>query len=75
MNVSYISETIPGKLMATGLSVESQLKTLAIAVFSPIVGALADQLGVGIAIALMACVLILLYPLVRVAEAKLPEKL
>ncbi|MCK4689378.1 MAG: MFS transporter, partial [Candidatus Marinimicrobia bacterium] len=75
MNVSYISETIPGKLMATGLSVESQLKTLAIAVFSPIVGVLADQLGVGIAIALMACVLILLYPLVRVAEAKLPEKI
>ncbi len=71
MNVSYISETIPGKLMATGLSVESQLKTLAIAVFSPIVGFLADQFGVGIAIALMSCILIVFYPLVRVAEAKL----
>ncbi|MCD6440662.1 MAG: MFS transporter [Candidatus Marinimicrobia bacterium] len=66
MNVSYISETIPAELMATGLSVESQLKTAIIAVLAPIIGYIADQLGVGLALAVVSLGILLSFPLTSI---------
>jgi len=66
MAVSYISDTIKENAMATGLSVESQLKTLFIAVFAPIVGAIADLIGVGPAIGIVAAVILFFYPIYKV---------
>jgi len=65
MIISYISNTIPDDAMATGLSVESQIKTLATAVLAPLIGYLADHLGVGWAIALTAGLLLVSFPFVR----------
>ncbi len=45
MNVGLISELISNKIMATGLSGESQIKTLLVALLSPIMGFLADRFG------------------------------
>jgi len=53
MNVGFISENIDSKIMATGLSVETQLKTLFIAILSPILGFFADTFGVGVALILI----------------------
>jgi len=66
MTLGYVSDRIKGTVMATGLSIESQLKTLIVAILSPLFGAVADGIGLGWAFALLAVVPLLLYPLVRV---------
>jgi MFS family permease len=68
MNVSFISDQISTRVMASGLSVESQFTTLLAAVFAPLLGALADRFGVGAALTILAGGVLLLYVFVRVDE-------
>lgn len=68
MNVSFISDQISTRVMASGLSVESQFRTLTAAILSPLLGALADQFGVGVALTILAGGTLLLYFFVRVDE-------
>jgi hypothetical protein len=68
MTVSFISDQISSKVMASGLSVESQFRTVIAAILAPLLGALADQFGVGIALAIFAGGILLLYGFVRVDE-------
>ena len=68
MNVSFISDQISHQVMASGLSVESQFTTLLAAIFAPLLGALADQFGVGVALAILAAGVLALYFIVRVDE-------
>jgi hypothetical protein len=70
MNVAFISEIIPSRVMASGLSAESQLKTIIIAVFSPLMGLLADKFGIGIALIILTSLTLLVFPLIRVTEKK-----
>jgi len=76
MMVGYLSDVIPQRMMASGLSVESQLKTLILAGLAPLVGYLADAVGVGFALAIVAAGAQLLWFLLRVpapAGAAVPE--
>ena len=66
LNVSYISEIIPSELMATGLSVESQVKTAIIAILAPIIGYIADQMGVGLALAVVSLGILFSFPLISI---------
>lgn len=66
--VGYLAEVIDPRLMASGLSVESQLKTVVLAGLAPAVGALADGFGVGLALAVVAGAGLSLAPLLRVRE-------
>lgn len=66
MMVGYLSDVIPQRMMASGLSVESQLKTLVLAALAPLVGYLADMVGVGFSLAIVAAGTLLLLPLLRV---------
>lgn len=66
--LGYVSDNIKREVMATGLSGESQLKTLVVAVLSPVIGLLADSLGLGLAIVVVAGVSLLLYPVVRIEK-------
>jgi len=50
MNVAFISDQISNKVMASGLSVESQVTTILMVVIAPILGAIADAFGVGTAL-------------------------
>ncbi len=59
MMVSYISDRIASRVMASGLSVESEASTLMMAVFAPILGALADRFGVGVALAIFGGLMVL----------------
>jgi hypothetical protein len=68
MNVSFISDRISTQVMASGLSVESQFRTVIAAILAPLLGALADQFGVGVALAIFAGGILLLYVFVRVDE-------
>ncbi|MCK4758285.1 MAG: MFS transporter [Thermoplasmata archaeon] len=70
MNVGYISDTIPSKVMATGLSVESQVKSMVTAVFAPLIGYLADVYGVGQALAVVGIIYLALLPIVAVRKAE-----
>lgn len=73
MNVAFISDRISNRVMASGLSVESQFVTLLAAGLAPILGALADYLGVGAALAILAGGILLLYLIVRVDEEPVTE--
>ena len=68
MLVGYLSELMSHRTMATGLSVESQLRTLLVAGLAPLVGFLADRFGVGIGILAIALGAMALLPLVRVSK-------
>jgi MFS family permease len=70
MNVAFVSDQIPHRVMASGLSVESQVTTILVAVFSPILGALADRFGVGTALATFGVGMLLLAPFVNVKDKK-----
>jgi len=64
--IGYLADLIPHRTMATGLSVESQLRTLLTAVLAPLVGLLADRIGVGGALAILAVAAASLLPVLRV---------
>jgi hypothetical protein len=54
--------------MAAGLSAESQFTTIFLAILSPILGALADWLGVGAALACLGAAMLIMGLLVRVRD-------
>jgi Flp pilus assembly protein TadB len=64
--IGYLADLIPHRTMATGLSVESQLRTLLMAGLAPLVGILADWIGVGGALAILAVTAAFLLPVLRV---------
>ncbi|OAA29177.1 MFS transporter [Kosmotoga arenicorallina S304] len=61
MNIAYLSDTIAHTTMASGLSAESQLKTLIGAALAPILGLLADKFSVGMALVIMGLGMLSLY--------------
>ncbi len=66
--VGYLAELIPQRTMATGLSVESQLRTLIMAGLAPIVGMLADRFGVGLAVGVIGLIGLVLTWLLHINE-------
>lgn len=70
MIVGYLSDLIPQRTMATGLSVESQLRTLLMAVIAPVIGLLADWGGVGMALVFVALGAAFIFPFLRVRGGK-----
>ncbi|MFN2143996.1 MAG: MFS transporter, partial [Anaerolineales bacterium] len=75
MNVSFISDQIANRVMASGLSVESQFTTVLAAIFAPILGALADSFGIGVALMALSAGVLVFYGLVRVEEKKQPVRI
>jgi hypothetical protein len=67
LNVANISDQINKKVMASGLSAESQLLTLLAAIIAPLLGALADSFGVGTALGLMGVLMALVALMTRVS--------
>ena len=61
MCVAYISETVPARVMASGLSVESLVKMLVMTLLAPICGLAADNLGIGPTVAIVGALMTLLY--------------
>jgi hypothetical protein len=72
MNVAFISDQISNKVMASGLSIEAQFTTILVAISAPILGVLADQFGVGIALILLSLGTLLLYFFVRIQDGRSP---
>ena len=68
MTVAFISDQISNRVMAAGLSAESQLTTILMAILSPILGALADRFGVGAGLTLMGGLMVASSLLFQVRE-------
>ncbi len=62
MGVAIVSDMLKEDILATALSAESQLKTLVAAMVAPLVGFLADRLGVGQALIITCCLLLVILP-------------
>ena len=69
MLVGYLSEVIPHQAMATGLSVEAEVRALLMAGLFPLIGLLADRVGVGLALVMVALGGAVLCPILRVRQA------
>jgi len=67
--VTYISDKVPHRVMASGLSVESLIKTLAMAILAPACGYLADLAGVGITVAAAGVLMGFLYLPLRLRKS------
>ncbi len=68
MTVGYLGDIVQGRSMATGLSMESQMKTVFVALLSPAFGFLADGFGLTAAMAALAIFTLILYPFLRIRE-------
>ena len=76
MNVALISDQVSSQVMASGLSVEAQATTILMVVLAPALGALADNFGIGVALAGMASIMLLLSMFVKIesgTQTKLKE--
>lgn len=67
--VTYISDKVPHRVMASGLSVESLVKTLAMTILAPVCGYIADIAGVGITVAAAGVLMGFLYLPIRLGES------
>jgi len=70
MVVGYVAERIDHRMMATGLSVGTQLRTILTATLAPLVGLTADRVGVGAAILALGGGALLAYPLIRLRRSR-----
>ncbi len=65
INVAFISENLSQNIMASGLSVESQLKTLVIAFLSPIMGYIADNINIGSGLIILSSLTLIVFPVIK----------
>jgi MFS family permease len=72
MSVTYVCDTVPYEILATSLSVRSLVTALYTAIMAFVVGVLADHLGLGQALMILALGLTLLAPLYWVKAEKNP---
>ena len=63
IGTAYISELYNNDILATALSAKSQAKSLFAAIIAPVLGFLADKFGIGIALSLLALLILISTPL------------
>ena len=68
--LGYLSDSIKGSVLATGLSGESQLKSLFVAILAPLTGLIADKAGIGQALLLLGALLIAVYKFVYLKDER-----
>jgi MFS family permease len=68
MSVAFLSDQISQKVMASGLSVETQFTTIIAALVAPLIGFLADSYSIGFALALLGLGFLLLFFFMRVED-------
>ncbi len=66
LTVTFVSDLISNKVMASGLSVEAQVTTILTVILFPVLGALADGFGVGTALACLGGFMLFLSMFVKV---------
>lgn len=64
IGIAFIAENIPSGIMASVLSVESQIHSITAAILAPLAGWLADGLGLGYALLIICGIAILISPFI-----------
>ena len=72
INVGVISDQISSRIMASGLSAESQLASIFTAIFAPLLGYLIDIYGLGNGLSMLGLIMFLVFFPVRVLD-EVPE--
>ena len=72
MSVTYVSDTVPCEILATSLSVRSLVTAFYTAIMAFVIGVLADHLGLGQALMILALCLTVLSPLYLVRSERNP---
>lgn len=70
MTVGFLGDIVKARAMATGLSLESQMKTLMVAVLAPLFGLVADSFGLTAALLALAILIVILYPFLRIPKTE-----
>ena len=70
IGVSYLGSNVNENVLASVLSVDSQLKSLIAAVLAPVFGIFADLYGVGWSLMIVSTALLLLAPLISLKTGK-----
>lgn len=70
VGVAYLGSSIDKSILASILSVDSQLKSLMAAVLAPLIGIFADFYGVGWALMIISAALLILTPLIMLKAKK-----
>jgi MFS family permease len=68
INVGVISDQISNRIMASGMSAESQLTSLFTAIFAPLLGYLVDNFGLGNGLSMLGLIMFLFFIPVRVLD-------
>ncbi len=68
--IGLLSSRIPAAAMASGLSVESQSKTIIVAFLAPLLGYMMDTFGIGLSFIILAVSLGVIYPFIWLNEFK-----
>ncbi|MCF7940562.1 MAG: MFS transporter [Spirochaetia bacterium] len=71
--LDYISDRIEGSVMATGLSGESQIKTLITAILAPLFGLAVDTSGLGMTLIIFGAMLVFFAVLLRLVAVQQAE--
>lgn len=66
ISIGYISSKIDHDVMASGLSIESQFKTIFAAILAPVMGLIADTVNIGSAFIILSSLTLLIFPLIKV---------
>ena len=70
IGISYITENIKADILATVLSAESQFHSLIAAMLAPLIGFLADKLGLGNAVMITSAILLIIGPVYLLKRKK-----
>jgi MFS family permease len=73
MTVAFTTQQIPDEVMASGLSAESQMTTLLEMLLAPLIGLLADRVGLGGGLVGAGVFLLAMYPFARVASTRVAK--
>lgn len=73
IGISFVAEKIEKDIMATALSVESQVKSIFAAITAILIGYFSDIFNPGIALAICSGIILLLYPLFRAKQKRKPR--
>ena len=66
--LGYLSEKIDSRVMASGLSAESQIETILVSVYAPLLGWMVDRLGLGYGLILSSLIFVIIYPFIRLPK-------
>ena len=70
IGISIVAERLDKDILATALSAESQAETLFAALLAPVIGFVADQWGIGVALMVVSAGLVMLMPLFSAGKGR-----